>query len=158
LARGKLLKTIKKRIREETVARLEGIRKFYKKHPEQMFFDGIRQVLTTTDLKTIVDITTAIILTPIVKYIIDTTEELATIWKQYVYAIPPSGLLFLAPVSMYLASKKRVEKVEFGPEWFEWLGAFALSWIIVKHFGAILQTVGDITVGIKGILTGLLLK
>jgi len=173
MARGKLLRTIKKRIKAEVEARLEGIRKFYKKHPEQWFSDRIAQLFGSTSVNDVMEIIAVFGTTFIVKRIIDTHEEIqakvqmikkvtekaGVSWVSY---LPILGSYIYAPALVIPKPPKEVlAKLEISPEgmfpdWLDWLIAFSIAYILVKNFGLILQTVGDVTAGSIKIIKGIL--
>jgi hypothetical protein len=162
LARGKLLRTIKKRIREETLARLEGVRKFYKKHPEQTVFDAIRQLFGNTSFMDVAKLGAVFGMMFIVKKVIDKTEELRALIDEYKLWVGPT---YAFPVALWQAyttgfkmpTKEEIQKYEgMFPDIIDWVISFCFAWIIINHFGEIMQGVGSIGVGVKGILLGLL--
>jgi hypothetical protein len=162
LARGKLLRTIKKKIREETLSRLEGVRKFYKKHPEQTVFDAIRQLFGNTSFMDVAKLGAVFGMTFIVKKVIDKTEELRMLIDEYKLWVGPTYAFPFALIQGYttgfrVPTKEEIQKYEgMFPDIIDWVIAFCFAWIIINHFGEIMQGVGSIGVGVKGILMGLL--
>jgi len=100
-------------------------------------------------------------MTILVKKLIDTTEELKVAVQQpfFVVGDKKGTYAWKGPFTYELIPEKMVSafKEGFFPDWIDWLIAFALAYIIVEHFGQIMQAAGNITSSLKGILSGLLI-
>jgi len=159
LGRGPSLKTKKKHIKAEIIARYDAIKKWYKKNPQAWLNERFSSLVSNTSLMDMAKLAAILGMTLIVKNILDSTEELreklVAIMGQpltYLRAIGP--MMIPVPFAPSLEAAQLEAKI---PEVLDWVIAFCLAWLIVDNFGDIMRTVGDVTVGVKGILTGLLI-
>jgi len=165
LGRGPSRKTISKNIRSEVKARYDAIKKWYEKNPQVWLGERFASIIANTNLMDIAKLGAVLGMTLIVKKVFDTTQDLNLKMQELVKATPVwvtpflplwAGMPFLAgKIGVEVAGEPK--PLEFGGEMMEWLISFCFAWLIINNFGQIMETVGDVTIGVKGILTGLLL-
>jgi len=145
-------KRLKQKIKEEKkllrAKTKEGWRLQKQKPLEVSIREALGKLVQNTSLHDVSKLVTIIALTPIVKTIIDTSEELRTQAEYFL-----SGGI--------LTGKKweefREDKLGWlGPDWQIWLLSFALAFLIVEHFGDIMHAAGNIFSSLKMLVTGLM--
>jgi len=159
MPRGKRLKTKKKETKGLIEARLEAVRKWYEKHPLEHLKDLAKQVGSNTTAKDMINIGVALTFTPIVKGTIDTSEDLRARLKAMRFQIGPRfrvgpefpKLDFL----QYILGQKQEEIEQFEglfPDWFDWLVAFGISYLLVTNFKTVLEVFGNVLNLAKAVL------
>lgn len=163
------VKTEKKRIREltkaEIKARLKAVAEFKKSAvgTAQSLREHMGKFIDSAKIGDVTKLVAILGMTVLVKNVIDSTPELVDKAKELVvpgYALallfPFTALPFLPALGAAAAAPPK-EQLEI-PEHLEWLISFTLAYIIVTHFGDLVQGMGNVVSGIKGILTSMLLK
>jgi len=146
-------KRLKQKIKEEKkllrAKTKEGWRLQKLKPLEVSLREHIGKILDNTSVMDLAKLATVIGITPIVKTIIDTSEDLRSELDYFI-----SGGI--------LTGKKwaefREQKIEgFFPDWADWVFSFAIAYLIVENFGSIMHATGDILSSVKNMVTGLLI-
>ena len=111
--------------------------------------EHIGKVIDNTSIMDLAKLATVIGITPIVKTIIDTSEDLRSELDYFI-----SGGI--------LTGKKwaefREQKIEgFFPDWADWVFSFAIAYLIVENFGSIMHAAGNIVSSVKNLVSGLLI-
>jgi hypothetical protein len=111
--------------------------------------EHLGKMLDNTSIMDLAKLATIIGITPIIKTIIDTSEDLRSELDYFI-----SGGI--------LTGKKwaefREQKIEgFFPDWADWVFSFAIAYLIVENFGSIMHATGDILSSVKNMVTGLLI-
>ena len=146
-------KRLKQKIKEEKkllrAKTKEGWRLQKLKPLEVSLREHIGKIPDNTSVMDLAKLATVIGITPIVKTIIDTSEDLRSELDYFI-----SGGI--------LTGKKwaefREQKIEgFFPDWADWVFSFAIAYLIVENFGSIMHATGDILSSVKNMVTGLLI-
>lgn len=162
MARGRLLKTKVRETKKLTAARMEAIRKFFKKHPQEWFSHQFPTLMN--NMEKITEFAAVLGMTVMVKMAIDSSEILlaeveklkakAQPWIYFAPLVAPFAAPYLTPLMLPAAR----EETKFNlPDWSEWLISFTLAYIIVHHFGDIMHSLGGGISAVKSLVSSLLL-
>jgi len=158
MGRGPSVKTELKKLKKklETEAKVKW--KLVQKKP---FFVSMRQrlekVIDNAKPDEIAKFVAIMGMTIMVKKVIDTTEELREQVKELIIVGPQFFPAYKVAQELGLAAPTPKPAEGFFPEWADWLISFTLAYIIVEHFGQIMQATGNILSSVKTLVTGLLM-
>lgn len=160
MGRGRLLRTILREQRKRIENAFKTRLKLYKKHPQVWIGERLADIAKKTGVTDVAKIVALVGMTILIKKIIDTTEELKVAIQQPFFVVggKKGTYQWKGPFTYELVPKNLIEAFREGifPDWIDWLIAFSLAYLIIEHFGDIMQTAGNVTSSLRGLLSGLL--
>jgi len=161
MGRGPSLKTELKKQKKKIETEFNTKLKLYKKHPEVWIGDRVKDIAKQTGMTDIAKLGAVVGMTFVMKSIIDTTEDIRESTDMIIRYGPVGGPIFgvlrgIFPDMFPSLGMTPEQKEGFFPDWMDWIIAFTLAYIVVEHFGAIMQGAGDILSSMTGLARSML--
>lgn len=164
--RGDWKKKLRKWVEIQEKAKLNA--QYRWKNTKKGFLASLRahigRIIDNSDLHDVCELIAVLSLTPVVKYVIDTSEDIRAKIQAIISAPEEIQLkrLFGFGLPTWELIPKQITKIVEAkseglfPDWMDWIIAFGFSYLIVHNFGAIVHAAGDIVKSIRTIIGSLL--